>query len=94
MRNWSESLLFSILLLLLLINSLYLARTRMESYQLGYRVGQLMKEKQKLTEETRRLIAEKTSLHSYSNLLKQNEELQINLVSPEKWLELAKNKRK
>ncbi len=86
----SEFVTFATLMSILLLASFWIAKNRMESFQLGYEIAQLEKEKDKLLEEGRSLQAKRIALQSPIALIKKNEELQLDLVPPEDWLELPK----
>ena len=86
MRNLLESLIFASLILFLLTISFFIAQMRMESFELGYQIAELQKQKSQLQEDARNLKAEISELQSYSHLSEQNQQLGLNLLPPHKWL--------
>ena len=78
-------LVFVVFTMLILVSLFFLAKVRLESLQLGYRIMALYKEQQQLQSKTALLERERNQLRSYPQLLQLNESLGLYLVPPEEW---------
>lgn len=81
---------YIVFLFLLSLTALFLmvlVQVRLDSFDLGYRVAKLQKEKEQLLEEIHVLQYETTRLSSPSRLLEWNQTMELNLLPPEEWME-------
>ena len=79
---------FVLLLVVIAVFLFFLVRTRIESYQLGYQIEKLKREKMNLQEDLCEYRAQYTKLKSRAYLLKWNEEKKLDLKPPQEWLEI------
>ena len=84
---------FSFMLLLAFI-LFALVKTRLESFELGYRIAQQQKEQQELQQELRELLAELTYLRSNEHLLQMNQKMQLQLLPARQWMQPTGTKRR
>lgn len=64
----------------------FLVKIRIQTFELGYQIAQMEKEKAKLEENIRYLTTKKTKILSSKNLIMLNEAMKLYLLPPEKWL--------
>ncbi len=83
-------LVFMLLLCLTALFLMILVQMRLESFELGYRIARLEKQREVLREEIHTLQYEITALTSPEKLLEENKNLKLELVPPEEWMEVKK----
>ncbi len=72
---------------------LALVKVRTETFQLGYKLALLEKEKNELTEQIQSLTAEIAQKSSYAQLIQLNESMKIGLLPPDQWTKPEKTEK-
>lgn len=76
---------FAVFILPILLSLFLLVKVRTQSYELGYQVMQLQKQKKQLQEQLRSLRTDRTRLTSPGSLLQLNSSMGLYLLSPREW---------